>query len=69
MSDYDEIRKVFNNRIQSGIPIEQACIFDNDVFPNISRDILENLKNKGYINLWINDGFELTEYGIKQFLS
>lgn len=58
------IRNEYDNRLKSGISEEQAVIFDkNDINTkfnsnNIS-DLLDELNEYGYIELWITGNFIL----------
>lgn len=60
------IRNEYDNRLKSGLSKEQAIIFNKDDITikfgsnNIS-DILEELKNYGYIELWISGDFVLKD--------
>ena len=66
MQIFDEISKVYNERINLDIPSEQARIFSDDKFTKIDRNLLQELHSQGLIDLWITNGFALTDYGIKQ---
>ena len=64
MQIFDNIIKTYNERIRSGMTSEQARIFADEPFTNIERDLLENLQSQGLIELWVHNGFSLTDYGI-----